>query len=97
MVLRVLVCVYIVTSCARVSVLSECANRKPNKTDGDQAQRDLIDALYKGGYLDLEMEDEDDLSKIDKEKRLGEFWFDYVYDGFFMKRSENAIPEAKRR
>lgn len=77
--------------------MPECANRSP---DGAQAQRDLIDALHKGGYLDLDCsEDEGDmgLDRIDKEKRLGEYWYDYVYDGFFMKRSENAIPEAKRR
>lgn len=72
--------------------------RKP-KNGRRQAQRDLIDALHKGGYLDLDCcsDDEDDLNKMDKEKRLGEYWYDYVYDGFFMKRSENAIPEAKRR
>eukprot|EP00903_Cladosiphon_okamuranus_P008140 g7839.t1 len=69
-------------------------------TAENKAQRDLINALHKGGYLDLdrpEDEDEVDFDRIDKEKRLGEYWYDYVYDGFFMKRSENAIPEAKRR
>ncbi|CBJ31832.1 hypothetical protein Esi_0286_0027 [Ectocarpus siliculosus] len=57
----------------------------------NKAQRDLKEALHKVGYLDA------DSSDPDKEHRLGEFWFDLVYDGFFMKRSENAIPEAKRR
>ncbi|CAN0415185.1 unnamed protein product, partial [Ectocarpus sp. 8 AP-2014] len=57
----------------------------------NKAQRDLKEALHKAGYLDANSSDPD------KEHRLGEFWFDLVYDGFFMKRSENAIPEAKRR
>lgn len=60
-----------------------------------QAQRDFIDALSKAGYLDCDHRR--DPANTNKEQRLGEFWFDYVYDGFFMRRSENAIPEAKRR
>lgn len=47
--------------------------------------------------MDAYSEGEYGPSRMDKENRLGEYWFDYVYDGFFMKRSENAMPEAKRR
>eukprot|EP00752_Nemacystus_decipiens_P013262 g11751.t1 len=60
----------------------------------NKAQRDLIDALRKAGYL--QWNSDDDLSKIDKEKRLGEYWFDHLYTGFYMRRSENAIPDAKK-
>ncbi|CAM9992239.1 unnamed protein product, partial [Hapterophycus canaliculatus] len=56
-----------------------------------QAQRDLTAALDKAGYIDLSCSDPD------SERRLSGFWFDFVYEGFYMRRSENAIPEAKRR
>lgn len=41
--------------------------------------------------------DVEHMNKINKERRLAEFWNDYVCDGYFMGRSENAIPEATQR
>ncbi|CAM9386041.1 unnamed protein product [Laminaria digitata] len=59
---------------------------------GNEAQADLKDALDKAGYLSLAGKGPDD-----SDHKLGEFWFDKVYDGFFLKRSASAIPEAERR
>ncbi|CAN0092805.1 unnamed protein product [Pylaiella littoralis] len=73
------------------------SKKAPGKTnvrtyaEENKAQRDLNDALHQAGYLDLNSPD------YDGEKRLGGYWFDNVYGGFYMRRSENAIPEAKRR
>lgn len=68
--------------------------------------------MHKGGYLDLDYSDEDEfaltketkaeqdvrhMNKVNNEKRLAGFWDDYVCDGFFMPRSEHAIPEATQR
>lgn len=64
----------------------------PDKKIAQQAQADLKDALDKAGYLSLAGKGPDD-----SDHKLGEFWFDKVYDGFFLKRSASAIPEAERR
>lgn len=56
-----------------------------------QAQRDLTQALGDAGYLNLRGAD------LDGEERLAGYWFDNVYTGFYMRPSENAIPEAMRR
>ncbi|CAN0226859.1 unnamed protein product [Scytosiphon promiscuus] len=47
-----------------------------------------MDALSRAGYLYLD--DDADVHHRNEEKRLGGFWFDYVYSGFYMSRKPSV-------
>lgn len=58
----------------------------------EQVQAELKVALEGAGYLRVSGK-----GLGDTDHKLGEFWFDKLYEGLFMRRVESVIPEAKRR
>lgn len=56
-----------------------------------QAMEDLKNALQEAGYINMY-----DTSRSGEE-HIAYFWFDYIYDNFYGKSSEKAMPHAERR
>ncbi|CAN0565063.1 unnamed protein product [Ectocarpus sp. 12 AP-2014] len=56
-----------------------------------QAPQWLTAELQRVGYVRA------DCDVFSEDQKLSECCFDYICDGFSLRRSENVIPESKRR